>query len=268
MTAARSGLVRSEAFGIHVDGGTVADFVEWVDTTIARGERCEVFYHNLHSLYLCQRDPAIRALYRNAVVLVDGMPVVWLFRLAGMPVRRHHRVTWMDLVWPLLARARDGGRRVFWVGNAPEVLAAGLAAVRRRLPELAIDGYPGFFDAGRGSDDSRNLVSRINRFAADLCIVGMGTPRQEQWVVDHRAAITAPAVLVSGACLEYIAGTVPTPPRWLGPLGLEWIARLAADPRRFARRYLVEPWLLLALLAVRSPSRDDAARGRGIADHG
>jgi N-acetylglucosaminyldiphosphoundecaprenol N-acetyl-beta-D-mannosaminyltransferase len=268
VSATASAPRRLEAFGVHVNPAGVDAIVDWIDAAAARGERCELFYHNLHSLYLSQRDPAIGALYRDAVVLIDGMPVVWLFRLAGLAVDRRHRVTWMDLVWPLLTRAAASGRRVFWIGTAPEVLTAGLTAIRRRLPELAIDGHHGFFDAAAGSADSRELISRINEFAADLCIVGMGTPRQERWVIDHRAAIAAPAVLVSGACLEYLAGAVPTPPRWLGPLGLEWVARLAADPRRFARRYLVEPWLLLALLAMRRRTGRGGRRCVRIADHG
>ncbi len=72
-------------------------------------------------------------------------------------------------------------------------------------------------------------------------------PRQEAWVAAHLDAIEAPVILTCGACMDYVAGVVPTPPRWAGRVGLEWLFRLLAEPRRLARRYLVEPWSVARL---------------------
>jgi N-acetylglucosaminyldiphosphoundecaprenol N-acetyl-beta-D-mannosaminyltransferase len=84
----------------------------------------------------------------------------------------------------------------------------------------------------------------------------MGMPRQEHWVHDHRDALVANAVLMAGAALDYVAGVIPTPPRGVGALGFEWLWRLAAEPRRLWRRYLIEPWAILALvLSSRRRSR-------------
>jgi N-acetylglucosaminyldiphosphoundecaprenol N-acetyl-beta-D-mannosaminyltransferase len=80
-------------------------------------------------------------------------------------------------------------------------------------------------------------------------MVGMGMPRQELWIEANLDAIQAKIILATGAVLDYVAGVIPTPPRWSGPLGLEWAFRLAAEPRRLASRYLIEPWTLLRVIA-------------------
>jgi N-acetylglucosaminyldiphosphoundecaprenol N-acetyl-beta-D-mannosaminyltransferase len=76
----------------------------------------------------------------------------------------------------------------------------------------------------------------------------MGMPRQEVWVLENRDQISANAVFCCGALMDYVAGEIPTPPRWLGHLGLEWFCRLLNEPARLSRRYLVEPWSVLGLM--------------------
>jgi N-acetylglucosaminyldiphosphoundecaprenol N-acetyl-beta-D-mannosaminyltransferase len=256
-------LAPAEAFGFRVHSGTIGDYLDFTGAAIAERRNECIFYHNLHSLYLYFRDPELRRLYDQATVMIDGMPLVLLLRLAGHPVQRHHRITWVDYIWPLLARAEASGWRVFYLGSAQRTHDRALAAIRERLPRLAIAGHHGYFDAAPGSTDNARIVRAINEFRTDLCLVGMGTPRQEHWIGPHRAAIEAPVTVFCGACMEYVAGTVPTPPRWAGRTGLEWCYRLAADPRRFARRYLVEPWALSAILAANSLRRRPVAGGRG-----
>jgi N-acetylglucosaminyldiphosphoundecaprenol N-acetyl-beta-D-mannosaminyltransferase len=101
------------------------------------------------------------------------------------------------------------------------------------------------------------VIDRINRFGTDLLVVGMGTPIQEKWVHQHRVLFETPAILTAGACMEYVAGVVRTPPRWMGRYGLEWSFRLVENPRRFAYRYLVEPWILGLHLVRHSLVRPD-----------
>jgi N-acetylglucosaminyldiphosphoundecaprenol N-acetyl-beta-D-mannosaminyltransferase len=75
-------------------------------------------------------------------------------------------------------------------------------------------------------------------------------PRQEHWIADNLDDLAANAILTAGAAMDYVAGVVPTPPRWMGSAGLEWIFRLFHEPRRLWRRYLVEPWFVLRLFAA------------------
>ena len=117
------------------------------------------------------------------------------------------------------------------------------------MPGLRISGHHGYFDQTANSADSLAVVDAANRAGADMVLVGFGTPRQEAWLAAHRELLAASAVLACGACMEYVAGAVKTPPRVLGRLGLEWTWRLLGDPKRFAFRYAIEPlWLSVALI--------------------
>jgi N-acetylglucosaminyldiphosphoundecaprenol N-acetyl-beta-D-mannosaminyltransferase len=256
-----SPLAPVEAFGFRVHPGTIEDYLDFTGSAVAARSKVSLFDHNLHSLYLYFRDAELRRLYDEATVMIDGMPLVLLLRLAGYPARRRHRITWADYIWPLLTRAEASGWRVFYLGSAEDTLERALAVIRARLPRLAISGHHGYFDAAPDSTDNARIIRAINAFKTDLCIVGMGTPRQQHWIGSHRAAVEAPVAVFCGACMEFVAGTAPTPPRWAGRLGLEWCFRLAADPQRFARRYLVEPWALSAILISNFVRRRRPQRG-------
>lgn len=261
-------LPAAEAFGFRVNPGTIEQYLDFTGAVITERRKLCLFDHNLHSLYLYFRDPALRALYDDATIMIDGMPIVLLLRLTGYEVERRHRITWVDYIWPLLHRAEERGWRVFYLGSSDATCRGALLTIRTRLPRIAIAGHDGYFDATPGSADNARIVKTINDFGTDLCIVGMGTPRQQHWIGAHRPLIDAPVMVFCGACMEFVAGVAPTPPRWAGRVGLEWAFRLLADPRRFARRYLVEPWALAALLAAnwarsRAPRGDLARRTRG-----
>jgi N-acetylglucosaminyldiphosphoundecaprenol N-acetyl-beta-D-mannosaminyltransferase len=97
-------------------------------------------------------------------------------------------------------------------------------------------------------------------------MVGMGMPRQEFWTQENFSQLDAHVILSStGAALEYIAGATPTPPRWSGRIGLEWMFRLAHEPRRLFSRYLIEPWYILLLLLMDYPRSRYAAKEQGRA---
>jgi N-acetylglucosaminyldiphosphoundecaprenol N-acetyl-beta-D-mannosaminyltransferase len=235
--------------GVRVHALTIQDLNACVGWAVAARERCIIVSQNLHSVYLVHRDPMLRSLQDLATfVRIDGMPIVFAGRVLGFPLTAAHRTGWMDWIDPFMDAARNNGWRVFYVGSKPGVADAGAEILRQRFPGLLIETHHGYFDTAPGAEASRNVLSRVNEFRTDVMIVGMGMPRQERWVLDHGMQATAPVILTSGACMDYVAGVLPTPPRWLGPIGLEWLHRLLNDPRQMWRRYLVEPWFAVGLL--------------------
>ena len=145
--------------------------------------------------------------------------------------------------------ARDNGLRVYHIGQSAEVQQRAMDVIRAAVPGINIQGRDGYFDQTAGSRESATVIADINAFSSDIVLVGFGTPRQEAWLHAHRQHINAAAVYACGACMEYVAGDVATPPRWMGRFGLEWSFRLLENPRRFAYRYAVEPLFLAAYLA-------------------
>jgi N-acetylglucosaminyldiphosphoundecaprenol N-acetyl-beta-D-mannosaminyltransferase len=217
--------------------------------------------HNLHSVYLCHRHARLRDFYSHVRwTHIDGMSLVALGRLYGYPLHRQHRVTLVDWTYPLMELAASRGWRVFYLGSSKTAAERGAAKLRKLYPALQIEVSGGYFDANHGSSENEDLIERINAYAPDLLMVGMGMPRQEFWTEENFARLNAPVILSSmGAAFDYIAGSVPTPPRWAGQLGLEWLFRLAHDPSRLFTRYAIEPWYVLLLLLLDYPRRRGTA---------
>ena len=206
---------------------------------------------NMHGLYVHLRDPEFRTLHASATTYVhlDGMPLLLLCRLSGIRTSRNQRVTWVDFIDPLLALADRHGWCVYYLGGTPDTVASGLATLRKRYPQAAFHGHHGYFE--EGSSAHGEILADIRAKKPDLLLLGMGMGRQERWVVRHGGSLGVPVICTTGACLEYVAGEVRTPPRWLGRSGLEWAFRLAENPWRFGSRYLLEPWVVLAALLRR-----------------
>jgi N-acetylglucosaminyldiphosphoundecaprenol N-acetyl-beta-D-mannosaminyltransferase len=241
-----------------------------VERGIRERQRWIIANHNLHSVYLFHRYPRLREFYSHVHwTYLDGMPLVALGRLYGYPLERQQRVTHADWMGPLMELAAGSGWRVFNLGSPRQVAERGAAQLRKRYPALQIEVSDGYFDARCDSDENEALVARINAYRPDLLMVGMGMPRQEFWTQENFARLKAHVILSSnGAAFEYVAGAVPTPPRWAGRMGLEWIFRLVHEPRRLFARYLIEPWYILLLLLQDYPRNRNSGKMRASAQVG
>ena len=244
--------VRAERFhflGTFVDGFTIASFIERLAHAVARDESLLVTNHNINSLTVLQHDPKFADLYdRAGAVFVDGQPVVALGRLFGAPVKAEHRVAVLDWIWPLFDRAEREGWRIVHLGGSRAVLEEVRAKVVRQHPRLSLTLVDGFFDP---SDPVQNgaVLDEIRQARPTVLLVGMGMPRQEHWLQDNLDALPPTVAVTVGGILSFLGDERPTAPRWMGRLGIEWLFRLATEPRRLWRRYLVEPLALVPAVA-------------------
>jgi N-acetylglucosaminyldiphosphoundecaprenol N-acetyl-beta-D-mannosaminyltransferase len=230
--------------GIRMDALRESDLLSLVRQTTPGGDRLLILNHNLHSLYLFHTDPAFKKAYSKASwVYIDGLPIVWIGQIAGLPLTASNRITLLDSFPVILAEAERSGLRVFYLGSTEEALTAGIASLRKRYPQLVIRGRNGFFY--KSEADNAEVISQINEFRADILFVGMGMPMQETWLAEHHAKLEVSITLTSGATLDYVAGHAYRPPAWAGRLGLYGVFRLLSDPRRLWRRYLLEPLVVL-----------------------
>jgi N-acetylglucosaminyldiphosphoundecaprenol N-acetyl-beta-D-mannosaminyltransferase len=244
--------IRSVSFlGVKVQPTTISDLMSLVEHSIGTTDKCVIGNHNLHSLYLFHRRPEFRQYYKAVKwTHIDGMPLVALARLYGHRVNREQRVTYVDWIGPLMEAAAQNQWRIFYVGAKPGVAGRGAVLLRERYPGLRIRTMHGYFNCTDGSLENEEMLRRIEAYKPHVLMVGMGMPRQELWIHENFERLSANVILPSGAAIDYIAGAVPTPPRWAGRLCVEWVFRLFAEPQRLWRRYLIEPWSIFAVMAA------------------
>jgi N-acetylglucosaminyldiphosphoundecaprenol N-acetyl-beta-D-mannosaminyltransferase len=237
---------RISLFGLTIDALNMAQAVErtlaWID---APGERTRyVVTPNLDHAVLFQRHAGLRAAYAAAdLVLADGWPLVAASRWLGQPLPQ--RVPGSDLVPAVFARATALGRRlrVFLLGAGPGVAERAAANIHRRWPGVYVCGCsspPLGFERERAVN--AQILAQIAAARPQLLVVGLGAPKQELWLHEHRAALRVPVALAVGATIDFLAGHRCRAPRWMRSTGLEWLHRLAGEPRRLAPRYARGAW--------------------------
>ena len=242
---------QEQLFGMSIDRLTMQDAVsrllDWVQTP---GEGCRyVVTPNVDHTVLFQQHAGLRAAYADAgLVLADGMPVVWAARLLGHKLPQ--RVTGSDLVPNLFTAAEERqSLRVFLLGAAPGVAERAATKIAEHWPSVrVIDTYSPRLGFERDSAENAEILARIARARPDVLVIGLGAPKQELWVHAHRLNIAAPVALCVGATLDFLAGERLRAPAWMRKAGLEWIHRLAGEPRRLARRYARDAWIFPRLV--------------------
>ncbi|MBK9180789.1 MAG: WecB/TagA/CpsF family glycosyltransferase [Acidimicrobiales bacterium] len=220
--------------GVRIDALTHEAAVRAV---LAGGPRA-VHLCNAYTLSLALDDAGLHAaLDRGDLNLPDGMPLVWLGRRAGFE-HLQTRVYGPDLMAASVDRGRVTGTRHFLYGSTPAVLDALAAALEARFPGARLVGHhsPPFRELTPAEEDG--VTELVRATTPDIVWVGLGTPRQDLFVDRFRDRIGATLVAV-GAAFDFLAGTKPQAPRVLQQAGLEWAYRLAREPRRLWRRYLI-----------------------------
>ena len=233
-----AGTPKVDVFGV---GLSVTDYESATDQIIAAAAEHRSFgvaALATHGLMEAVADPVFRRKVNELdLVTPDGQPVRWAMNaLHGTGL--DERVYGPDLVDHVCARAEREQVSMYLYGSTPETCEAFVATLRRRFPRLVIaDVQPDRFRDST-AEERRADIKRINASGAGVVLVGRGCPRQERWVHDHLGEVNA-AMLAVGAAFDYHAGTLLRPPAWMQRHGLEWLFRLAQEPRRLWRRYLV-----------------------------
>lgn len=233
----RPGRDRTELFGIPVETAPPAELLRHILSYTEGSERRRVSYVNAHVLNQSKTDPELlRALQSSDLIYCDGYGVRLAARMLRLEVP--YRMTGADWIWGVAALCQQEGRSVYLLGSDPGAAAEAAEALKRWYPRLEVRGtHHGYFPLG--SPHSERVLEHISEHRPDLLLVGMGTPLQEAWVDQNLDRIDASVVWTVGALFDYVSGRVPRAPYWLADNGLEWIYRLAVEPRRMWRRYLL-----------------------------
>jgi N-acetylglucosaminyldiphosphoundecaprenol N-acetyl-beta-D-mannosaminyltransferase len=248
MEAKELRIERTNVLGVGISAINLPLALETLDAWIKRKHRTYVCITGVHGVMESQADPELRKIHNQAgLVTPDGMPMVWMSRLAG---HQHvDRVYGPDLMLAVCeASAHKGYRHYFYGGNegVPELLRDKL---REKFPGLRVVGtYSPPFRPLTPEEDAA-IVAQINAAQPDIIWVGLSTPKQERWMAAHLGQVQASVMIGVGAAFDFHAGLKQQAPRWMQRSGMEWFFRMVSEPRRLARRYLQNnPRFVMAVL--------------------
>jgi len=218
--------------------------LEWSAERVGR----YVCLANVHMAMEAFDDPAFRAIVERAdLVLPDGMPLVWAQRLLGHG--EASRVFGPDLMERVLERAAALGVPVGFYGGSPELLQKLREVASVRWPRLRIAAAIAPPFRALTPEEDLEHTRAIDGSGARVLFVGIGCPRQEQWMSQHVGRVSCPMLGV-GQAFDLVTGVKRNPPRWMHDAGLGWVYRLVHEPRRLWRRYAANnPRFLFLFLA-------------------
>lgn len=239
--AASPHLVRDRVslLGTPFDRVELDTLAEWIEFFITSGQPHQIITANLDFIAIARRRPEFARLIDEAdLVVCDGKPLQWASQVQGRAIPA--RITGMDLVLATARLSAERGYRIYFMGAAPGVAARAAYNLKQLVPGVIIaDTYTpviGSFDKG---EDMR-MVERIHAVKPDALFVALGAPRQDEWIRDHLDQLSVPLCAGIGGVFNFLAGETRRAPNWIQGLGLEWAFRLAQEPERLWRRYLLD----------------------------
>lgn len=225
-------------FGLEIVNETSGKALDWL---FSKGRKT-VAFANAHCINVASSDPAYRWALQNAsAILPDGAGLQVAARMKGKKFAANLNGT--DLFQPLTIKARDLGLSIFFFGSQPGIAEKAASVAQKLAPGLRIAGSRHGFFTGAEED---SIIDEINSSGAEIVLVALGVPKQDLWIARNRHRLTAQLVFGVGAQFDFWSGRVSRAPTILRKLGLEWTWRLAVEPVRMFRRYILGNPLFLA----------------------
>jgi N-acetylglucosaminyldiphosphoundecaprenol N-acetyl-beta-D-mannosaminyltransferase len=237
-----------DILGMRVPSIKKEQVLEDIACRISSKKRSYICLLNVYSTILFRKDKQFQKAVSTADFLIlDGLPLAWFAVLKDQKI---DRVRGSDLLLNLCELSRVHHFTHYFYGGeprVPEMLAYGL---KKKFPWLNVVGA---FSPPFGildQDEDQKIVDRINKSNPDILWVGLGAPKQEIWMFEHREKLKVPVLIGVGAAFDFLSGHKPQAPKWMQVTGLEWFFRFLQEPRRLWKRYLLYNSLFLILASL------------------
>jgi N-acetylglucosaminyldiphosphoundecaprenol N-acetyl-beta-D-mannosaminyltransferase len=239
---------KENVLGVMVSAVNLAQVVATIEEWIAMRHPGIVCPVPAHTIMDSQKDRSLRQILNSSSLTTpDGMSIVWILRSKGH--KQVTRVYGPDLMTVLCERSEYRAYRHFLYGGSPELVEELGERLTARFSGLKVAGvYSPPFRVPSVEEDTR-IIEFINDTRPDIVWVGLGSPKQEKWMAKHRDRLDAPVLVGVGAAFDFLSGRKPQAPRWIQRSGVEWLFRLATEPRRLWPRYRQYPLFGLLVLA-------------------
>jgi N-acetylglucosaminyldiphosphoundecaprenol N-acetyl-beta-D-mannosaminyltransferase len=249
---------RINVLGVGISEIDHAAAVERIREAIESGRKGYVTVTGVHGVTECQRDDELRRIHNESFLSTpDGMPMVWMGRLAGSALI--NRVYGPDMMLNVMRDGVSRGWRHFLFGGGPGVADRLKECLESRIPGIQIVGVSSPPFRPLNDDESADLARRVALTRPHCFWVGLSTPKQERFMHGYLPRLDTCLMFGVGAAFDFHAGLVPQAPAWMQRAGLEWCFRLCKEPRRLWRRYvkIVPSFLVRAALQLSGLRRYD-----------
>jgi N-acetylglucosaminyldiphosphoundecaprenol N-acetyl-beta-D-mannosaminyltransferase len=227
--------------GVPFDSVTTTETIDIVNRMVESGAPHYIATANVDFLVQAAHDVELRRILFDAhLVLCDGTPLLWASRLLGN--RLPERVAGSDVVPLLLKEAAEKGYRVYFLGAEPEIAAKAMEKLRAEFPSLQIVGHHSPPFKPLVEMDHEEIIRRIRAAQPDMLFVGFGCPKQEKWINMHYQRLGVPVCVGVGGTIDFLAGHRRRAPMWMRTAGVEWMYRMAQEPKRLCKRYCIDLW--------------------------
>ena len=239
---------RLKFMNTEIDNLTMDEALHEIEKLIKAGNASYVVTPNVDHIVQLETNEDLQKVYANAsLILTDGKPLLWISKWYGTPIKE--KISGSDL-FPLLCKlAAQKGYKMFFLGAEKGVAATAAKNLSKKYKGLNVIGtYSPPFGFEKDIDEIKKIVSMIKETKPHILVVGLGCPKQEMFMYNYCKELEVPVSFGLGASFDFEAGKVKRAPRWMADHGLEWLFRITQDPKRMAKRYIINDSKILKLI--------------------
>lgn len=240
-------MARMKFMNTEIDNLTMQETLQAINQLIQENKSAYVVTPNVDHIVQLETNRELQEVYKNAaLILTDGKPLLWIANWYGTPIKE--KISGSDL-FPLLCNmAAAKGYKMFFLGAAEGVAKRAAENLTMKYKGLQVVGtYSPPFGFENNKNEMDKIKNMIKASKPDILIVGLGCPKQEKFMYHHCKELGVPISFGLGASFDFEAGNIKRAPRWMANHGLEWLFRITQDPKRMAKRYLVDDREILGL---------------------
>lgn len=237
---------------IRIDNVTMNEALRLINREIHKnkksGATSYVVTPNIDHIIQIEKGGVLKEAYEHAsLIFCDGMPLLWISRLYGTPIKE--KISGSDLLPKICWLAAKKKYRMFFLGAMPGVAHKAAQNLKQRYPGLNITRtYSPPLGFERDSEIIDEIIEMIKEDSPDILILGLGAPKQEKLIFDYRERMGVPITLCLGASFDFEAGVVKRAPKWMSGHGMEWIYRIIQEPGRLGKRYLNDAICIIPII--------------------
>lgn len=240
-------MTRLRLMNTEIDNLTMDETLDAIDSLIKEDNCSYVVTPNVDHIVQLERDEELKRVYENAsLILADGKPLIWISNWYKTPIKE--KISGSDLFPRVCDLAAKKGYTMYLLGAAEGVAAKAANNLMNKYKGLNIVGaYSPPFGFEKDKAELKKIESQIQDVHPDILIVGLGCPKQEKYMYHHCKELGVPISFGLGASIDFEAGNIKRAPKWMSEHGLEWLYRITQDPKRLAKRYLVDDMKIIGI---------------------